>query len=330
MWVRAAFFGDRRSERWLQDGGHLTRVMVESINVKGGATVPEELSSAVIALREEFGIARQFCQIMGMNSDTLVVPRRTGGVTAVYVGEEDAITASDAAWDNVTLNTRKLAALTRVSNDLIEDAVIDLATWLADEMARAFAEAEDDALWNGDGTSTYGGIVGVRPKLVDGTHTVGAVDATSGDDTFAEIIAGDLDTLMGTLPNYARKGAAWYCSQVCNQLVFQSIARAAGGVTMIETGGVIIPSYAGYPIRISEKMPTSTGSLDAVAMVLFGNLEMSAMLGDRRGFNVKVLEERYAEFDQVGVRATERYDIVVHDLGDTSAAGPIVGLIGNA
>jgi hypothetical protein len=32
------------------------------------------------------------------------------------------------------------------------------------------------------------------------------------------------------------------------------------------------------------------------------------------------------ERDQIGVRGTERFDIVVHDYGSNSAAGPIVGL----
>jgi hypothetical protein len=35
---------------------------------------------------------------------------------------------------------------------------------------------------------------------------------------------------------------------------------------------------------------------------------------------------RYFEFDQIGLRATERLDIVVHEVGTASAAGPIVAL----
>jgi hypothetical protein len=37
-------------------------------------------------------------------------------------------------------------------------------------------------------------------------------------------------------------------------------------------------------------------------------------------------EHRYFEFDQTGIRGTQRYDIVVHDLGDGTNAGPIVAL----
>ena len=45
------------------------------------------------------------------------------------------------------------------------------------------------------------------------------------------------------------------------------------------------------------------------------------------GFRVVDLIPVY-EYDQVGIKATERFDFVAHDLGDTSTAGPVVGLIG--
>ena len=87
-------------------------------------------------------------------------------------------------WDDVNLVARKLAVLTRMSSELAEDAIIDLAAWLAEEVAYAFAEKEDDCLFNGDGTSTYGGIQGVLNKL---SGKAGAMSATSGVDTFAEV-----------------------------------------------------------------------------------------------------------------------------------------------
>ena len=77
--------------------------------------------------------------------------------------------------------------MTRMSTELAEDAAINVADDLAREMAYAFATAEDAAGWNGDGTSTYGGIMGMRTKFAAGVGSfVGAVDLTSGHDTFAD------------------------------------------------------------------------------------------------------------------------------------------------
>jgi len=265
-----------------------------------------------------------------MARDTLVIPRRTGGLTAYFTSENpsSAITESDAAWDNVSLTAKKLATLTRMSSEIAEDAVINMADWLAREIAYAFAVKEDDCGFNGDGTSTYGGITGVRTKIIDGNHTAGAKDAASGNDTFAEITATDLATVMGALPKYALRNAKFYCSQPAFSLVFERLVAAAGGNTVDTLAGSVQPRYLGYPIVISQSMPTSTGDLSNVAMLLFGDLRLAATMGVRRDVTVALSTDRYFDTDQIGIRGTERFDINVHDLGDTSTAGPIVALIG--
>ena len=171
QWARALFLGDQRARSWCRDHG--MRVMVESVFTKGGAIVPDEMEQAIIDLREEYGVIRNLVRVVNMTSDSLTTPRRAGGVTAYAVGETDEITASDKSWDNIELVARKWGCLTRFSTDYADDAIIDVAMDLADEFAYAFANKEDDAAINGDGTSTYHGIVGIRPKLVDGNHAAG-------------------------------------------------------------------------------------------------------------------------------------------------------------
>jgi HK97 family phage major capsid protein len=63
-------------------------------------------------------------------------------------------------------------------------------------------------------------------------------------------------------------------------------------------------------------------------MLFFGNFQQGVAFGERKGITVQVLRERYAEYRQIGVLATERIDINCHGVGSTSAAGPIVALIG--
>ncbi|HUS98214.1 MAG TPA: phage major capsid protein [Hyphomicrobiaceae bacterium] len=326
QWSRAVIWGDQRSQKWCNEHG--VRAMSEGVFTAGGALVPDEMSQAIIDLREEFGIARQLARVMPMASDVLVVPRRTGGTTAYFVGENTEPTASDKGWDQVQLSAKKLGAQTKFSSELAEDSVIDVAEDVAREHAYAFAEKEDDCYFNGDGTSTYGGIYGLRAKIIDGTHTAGAVDGASAIDTFAEVTQAELDSLMAVLPQYALMGAQWVCSQPAKALVFDSIAAAAGGTTMTMLGDRPQASHLGYPIQVSQKMPTSTGDLSNLAMLAFGNFESASMLGDRRGFTMRLLSERYAELDQLAVVAFERFDIVWHDLGDNTTAGPVVALIG--
>jgi HK97 family phage major capsid protein len=147
-------------------------------------------------------------------------------------------------------------------------------------------------------------------------------------DTFAEVTATDLATVMAACPAYALSNAKWYCSQPAFSLVFERLVAAGGGNTISTLAGPAERRYLGYPIVIDQKMPTSTGDLSNVAMLLFGDMRRAVAFGDRQGFRVLTSNERYMEFDQIGILGIERYDIKVHSLGDGTTAGPIVALIG--
>ena len=104
------------------------------------------------------------------------------------------------------------------------------------------------------------------------------------------------------------------------------LALAGGGNTTAEIAAGAQPRFAGYPIVVSAALPSAP--TNATVAFLFGDLTMSSTLGDRRGITVKVSADRYLEYDQIGIQATERFCIVNHDIGDTSTAGPIVASVG--
>ena len=120
----------------------------------------------------------------------------------------------------------------------------------------------------------------------------------------------------------------WFVSPEFDAEVFQSLAQASGGATMVERGGVWISAYAGRPIVVSDKMPSS--GTDGEVMALFGNMQQAVAFGARRDFQALVDPSRYLEYDQIAVRSTERFDLVCHGLGDASTAGPLIGLVANS
>lgn len=329
MALRAQVFGDHRAAQWLRDQGVELRAHSEGIATAGGVLVPEEFVQSIIDLRETYGVFRQYARVMPMSRDTAVMPRRTGGLSAYWVDEAGSITESSKTWDNVRLTAKKLGIYSLISSELAEDAIVNLADDLASECAYEFALTEDNAGFNGDGTATYAGILGVCNAIEANSSLVGYVDAaTSGHDTFAEVDATDLATVMSKLPLYARPGAAWYCSQVAYDLVFSRLAIAAGGNTLDTVTGAYMPRYLGYPIRVSQVMESSTSTINDTTMLLFGDLSKAATLGDRRSMDFATSSDFKFQNDQIAIRAIERIDINVHDIGDTSTAGPIVALIG--
>ena len=151
--------------------------------------------------------------------------------------------------------------------------------------ARAFAVKEDICLFNGDGTSTYGGIVGLRTAILG---LAGAVDAASGHDTFAEITATDLRGVMAALPDIPGITPEWYTSKPGQNLMFGRLTDAAGGNTKRHLSEMMPEQYGGYDISTSPAMPKVATDLSDVAMALFGDLRMGVVMGDRRGMTLMV------------------------------------------
>lgn len=331
MFLAAAVFGKSWAKAWCAENGiplslekwEEQKAMSEGSNTAGGFLVPGEFESAIIDLREMYGVFRQSTRVHNMASDTTTVPRRAGGLTAYAVGEGVAGTYSDKAWNQVSLTARKWMVLAKYSSELNQDAIISMADDLAAEIAYAFATTEDDCGWNGDGSPTYHGIRGTRVKLLT---LAGAVVAASGHDTFAEIDAADLSSVMAKLPAYALPGAKWYISQPGKTLLFDRLTQAAGGNTKQDFGGKAVDSYQGYPIVVSQKLPLVATDISDTIMLHFGDLTKSTTLGDRRGILIASSEHVAFESDQLVIRGTTRFDINNHDLGDATNAGPLVGL----
>lgn len=335
MWLQAVIDKDgslgvgHKARQWCLSNGlgfEYLASQTGTTNAGGGALVPIELSDAIITLRETYGVFRQNVRVMPMSTDTLLIPRRTSGLTAYFVADTDATTESTKAYDNVQLSAKELAALCRYPNSLSEDAVISLADDLTQEIAWKFAQVEDQCGFIGDGTSTYGGIVGAAVKINDGTHAAGISTSASTHTGFGTLDIADFTACVGLCPQYALPNAKWYISQAGFAASMQKLMYAAGGnTTMTIPGGTAI-QFLGYPVVITQVLNSTLGADASKIKCLFGDLGMAAKMGNRREITIQVSTDRYFEYGQVGIRGSERFDINVHDLGDGSTPGPLVAL----
>ena len=82
--------------------------------------------------------------------------------------------------------------------------------------------------------------------------------------------------------------------------------------------------FMGYPVVISQVLPSGTGSQRAPNILAFGNMQKAVLFGDRRGISVRVSNDRYFDTDEVGIRGTERFDINVHERGTATTPGALI------
>lgn len=325
---------------------------VENINSSSGFLVPIEFDSNLIDLREKYGVFRNYAKVEPMTSDVKTIPRRRAGVTAQWAGEAAVLNNSQKTWDQVQLVAKKLGITTNYSNELGEDAMINVGDDLAYEIAYNFSLKEDQAGFTGTGTSSYGGIIGVSQALlnVDPTPSnvlglvIGAVGTASSWSGFT---LANFNSVVGALPEYADNNVTtkWYVHKAFWGSVMQRLATAAGGNRVDNiVEGVHVKEFLGYEVVISQVMPKTAAATSVVA--LLGDLRLACSFGERRQTSIKVSDVASVggvstfETDQLAIRGTERLDIVVHDVGESSAtsmanardpqigpvAGPIVGL----
>jgi len=284
--------GDRRAQDFMaaQSGG---------TDNKGGFSVPDPLSNALINLIEDRGTARQKAQRIVMSSDTWSVPKVTAQATIYYPDEAAAITESDVTFGQVQLTAKKLAALVKMSTEITEDSVLSMLDVVVDSIAYNIALEEDKNLFNGvAGGVNASGIAG--DASVDDTN-VASVAALALTD-LTECASGIGNPVVGAVNE-------WYMSPVVFHSQVRDLLNAAGGNAVADIENGQRPLLLGYPVNLVSCLPAAPASGELVAA--FGDLRIGAYFGDRRALNFKTLNELYMENDQIGVVATERIDIQV-------------------
>jgi len=319
-WIRG-FLLNRTEDRAWYERNVEERALSSNDNAKGAVFIPETFAASVIRLVDQYTAIPQQANVIPMSSNTLYIPRRTGGNTAYFVNDNTETTASDMATDNVLLSTKDCRVATRVPNSLIEDSVIDLAGLVAQEFALALSRKIDDAGFAGDGTSTHGGIRGIQWRFENETL---AGENDSGESSLSALTIDDFVETVGKLPSYARPTAAWYVTPQVYSTCMLPLMLEKGLSAAEIAGGVSEGRFLGYPVYFNNSMRTAPTSDQVIA--LFGDMKMSTHFGLRSQIAVRASTDRYIEFDQTYFVASVRFDVVTSDLGDATTAGPVVSL----
>lgn len=314
--------GDVKSTRWLKDNGHL-KANAEGTESAGGYTVPVITSPDLIYLREQFGVARRLTKNWGMSGDTLLVPNMTGSATVYHVGENTAITTSDFVFDQVLLQTVKLAAVNPVSRELSEDTIINYAATAARDFATKLAQQEDIDCFMGDGTATYGGITGVLQAVykVEPTTKVNIASlvlADAGSVAANKPTLANLRTMVGKIKQYPGINPVFVCHRQFWYDCIAPLLDTLNGNTIgdIQNAYRQQPTLYGYPVVWSQVMPR--GVTASTPLMFFADLQLGAAFGDRRGITIEMSDQQRFLEDQYLYKATERFAFKCFDVGNSA------------
>jgi HK97 family phage major capsid protein len=279
----------------------MIKALSEGTGSAGGYLVPSVLSSKIYEIVLATGAARREMTVIPMTSMTLDLSTLATKPVIYYVGEGNQITASDLVFGRKTLTAEKMAGITAMSNELIDDANIDLINFNVQKFAEAFALEEDKAFFN---TSTATGIKG----LLEDTTT--QVVMTSGDTDFTDISYSYLIDVVYSIGANQRIGAKWCFSSYIMSLIMKlkDLQNMPIWSRAIEGQPATL---LGYPIIENDQMPQFADNGVSKKCLIFGNFT-KYIIGDRKQMTATVLREgtigstNLAEKDSSGIRVVQR------------------------
>ena len=276
-------------------GGHLLVQNALQIgeDSEGGYLCPDEYERTLVKALEEENRLRSLCTIIRTESGDRKIPIVASHGTASWVDEEGVIPESDDVFGQISLGAHKLATMIKVSDELLQDSVFDIESYIAAEFARRIGAAEEDAFINGDGSGKpYG--------LLHATNGAGIGITTAGATFTSDEI---LDLIHSVKAGY-RKNAKF----LLNDSSIKALRKLkdGNGQYMWQPG-----LKEGQPDRLlSHELITSAYMPEIGAgakPILFGDFK-SYWIADRQGRSFQRLNELFAVTGQVGFRATQRVD----------------------
>jgi len=275
----------------------------------GQIIVPHDLAGPIFLQLPRLGVLRDLALLRPTTSN-LVDVRALTGVTAGWGqveitnagGATPPTDAAIAATGPNTVTVQDLVALVKLGVDELMDTDANLVSLVQDIVGQKFAEMEDDAFANGNGTSKPFGIA-IRATVG------GAIPAAQGVTaaTPATILPDDLKKLQYViLSRFANQGS-YLASDDATQMIALLKDSTSNYLWQPSNQAGQPDMLFGRPFyRVSglPSMAAAAGASDPA--VLFGDIRSGYLVADRQRITVQRLDERYADQGLVGFLFRER------------------------
>ncbi|MCL2577974.1 MAG: phage major capsid protein [Defluviitaleaceae bacterium] len=267
-------------------------VLSTTPNSDGGYLVPTEFERRIVQGLEEENVIRKIARVITTGAER-EIPVAASGSTATWTGENAKIPESGMKFDQKTLDAFKLTNRIKVSIELMQDSMFDLAAYIAEDFARAFGAAEEEAFCIGTGVGRPTGLF--TAKGAD----VGLTAAANGT-----IKADELIDLVYSLKSPYRRKAVFLMNDKTVAVVRKMKDANGQYLWQPSVQGGEPDKLLGYGLHTSPFVPlVKAGGLP----IAFGDFT-NYWIADRMRRTMQRLNELYAENGQVGFIGTQRVD----------------------
>ncbi len=250
-----------------------------SDDTAGGYLAPDQFVAELLRNLVQFSPVRQYARVTTTASNAVLLPKRTGGLTASWVGETAPRPETTVTFGQNRYPVAELACYVDVSNAMLEDSAFDVASELAFDFAEELGKTEGAAFVDGDGTL----------KPVGFMQDSGVGFTSSGHAS--NVTADGLIDLFHAVPSAYRANAIWGMNS--NTLAkLRKLKDSTGNYLLTLTGiaGAPATTLLGRPVVEMPDMP----DVEADAFpVVFGDFAQGYRVFDRLALSV--LRDPYSQ-----------------------------------
>lgn len=292
--------GDDRSLQSLERKGLSTLQ-----NDEGGFAVPQLVVERIRDEMNALSPLRRLAQTLTISTSSVDLLIDHGNAEVGWVQETAARSETETpSLRKLTIPVHEMYANPRASQKLLDDAHIDVESWLVRSIATRMAQMENMAFIRGDGQHKPRGFLSY-PTAVVGQGSYGVIehiDAGSASEPPLELMP---DLLMETVeclnPIY-HKGAVWLMSRSVFALI-RRVRDRHGHYLLQQSMQLGAPhTLLGYPIEISEDMPSLIPEQNP--SIAFGNFKETYQIVDRS--TMQLMRDPFSAKPHVEFYATKR------------------------
>jgi HK97 family phage major capsid protein len=265
----------------------------------GGYLVTPQMSSRIIKKVFETSPMRQVASVETISTDSLEFIVDNDEAASAWTSEQGSVSDTDTPTiDKKSIYVHEQYAMPKATQKLLDDASLDVESWLADKVSDVISRTENTAFISGDGNGKPRGILtytaGTSWGQVEQISSTSGTAATLDSDDFIALLYGLKESYAANasfaMNRSTVKAARQLKENTSNQYIW------APGLTATEPDSIL-----GRPVYQFTDMPAlGTDSL-SVACADFGR---AYQIVDRTG--IRVLRDPYSSKPFIQFYTTKR------------------------
>ena len=277
----------------------------------GGYLAPASVEGEILRRLAVVSPIRGIATVRTISSGTYKKAFSTSGPASGWVGESDTRSQTNTSTlAELSFPAMELYAMPAATQTLLDDAIVNIDQWIAEEVETAFAEQEGAAFVSGDGDDKPRGFLDYD-TVADGSWAWGKIGVlnTGVAGAFPSSSPSDIlvDLIYALKAGYRQNGA--FVMNRKTQAVVRKFKDSSGQYLWQPPASVGAPAtLMGFPLVEAENMPDiASGEVPLV----FGDFRRGYLVVDRTG--VRILRDPYSAKPYVLFYTTKRVGGGVQD-----------------